>query len=596
MQQILGSGKSFLPMPHISLTKWINSGISKGNIGGGEELRPARTISVIQESIFMGKLINSGFFVYPTVVGMLLGMALFVAGCDESSQTEAERLASESVNEAQRLILASQEQMVLSEAELDKVADIGAGSTSRYTKIADQVVARYEKQAEFEDPCKITARIEQLSRQFSLAGGVASVQELCDNLANITEEFEAQQERKDGIADKSFDKRLNQAEATLQDAIAFAASAGHQSAKVSPELMLGTIKLMRARQVWGNLQSQSLRIQSVLLSLGYWAVAIERELSVAHQLDTFRPTKTVAELETERTSLAERLNLTERSIQHLLKQQSQAEQQYKENSQKAKQMHQEYLSLLEKAEKKLSGQQYELRERAYKVRSGTDEEPGGIYYEAQTELAQNRLDLITRRLEYQRFCRDRMNKNLAILENSIQQLSTSAHTTSDIENGIEQSIKAKTQMLSSMTRQLENITKEQVQYSRLLDNTTGFYDKAVDVYTKAARDAGSRSDTGKYAKDIIDKVIEPELAELWSMAMLHYKSAADTLALIQDIPETREMITTMIEQCRQKQQDAQTNAAKYTKEEPEEEQKSDQEQPQPQPAQPIEPLDETTPK
>ncbi|MCK5271405.1 MAG: hypothetical protein KAJ52_02465, partial [Sedimentisphaerales bacterium] len=59
---------------------------------------------------------------------------------------------------------------------------------------------------------------------------------------------------------------------------------------------------------------------------------------------------------------------------------------------------------------------------------------------------------------------------------------------------------------------------------------------------------------------------------------------------------TREMITTMIEQCRQKQQDAQTNAAKYTKEEPEEEQKSDQEQPQPQPAQPIEPLDETTPK
>jgi hypothetical protein len=539
----------------------------------------------------MRKLTNSGFFAYPTVVGMLLGMALLIAGCDESSQTEADRRASESVNEAQRLILASREQMVLSETELDKIADIGTGSTSRYTKIADQVVNRYEKQAEFEDPCEITARIEQLSRQFSPEGGAASVQELCDNLAKITEEFAAQQERRGGIADKSFDKRLKQAEATLQDAIAFATSVGHQSAKVSPELMLGTIKLMRARQVWGNLQSQSLRIQSGLLSLGYWTVAIERELSVAHQLGTFRPTGTVAELETERTTLTERLGLTERSIQHLLEQQTQAEQQYKENGRKAKQMHQEYLSLLEKAEKKLSGQQYELKEQAYKIRSGTDEEPGGIYYEAQTELAQNRLDLITRRLEYQRFCRDQMNKNLAILENSIQQLSTSAHTTSDIENGIEQSTKARAQMLSSMTRQLENITKEQVQYNQLLDNTAGFYDEAIDVYTKAARDAGARSDTGKYAKDIIDKVIEPELAELWSMTTLHYKSAADTMALIQDIPETRKMITTMIEQCRQKHQNAQTNAAKYIKEEPEEE------QPQPQPAQPLDSqTDETAPK
>jgi len=533
---------------------------------------------------------------YPMVVGMLLGIALLAAGCDESSQTEAERRASESVNEAQRLILASREQMALTESELDRAADIEVGSTSRYTNIADQVVSRYEKQAEIEDPCKITARIDQISRQFSPEGGTESVQELCGNLAKITEELATRQDRREGIADKSFDKRLKQAETILQDAIDFAASAGHQSAKVSPELMLGTVKLMRARQIWGNLQSQALRIQSLLLSLGHWVVAIERELSVIHQLDTFRPTGTVAELEAARTSLRERLDLTERSIQHLLKQQSQAEQQYKMNNQKAGQIHQEYLTLLEKSEKKLSGQQYELKERAYKIRSGADEEPGGIHYEAQTELAQNRLDLITRRLEYQRLCRDQMNKNLAILEDSIQRLSTSAHTTSDIENGLEQSAKAKAQMLSSMTRQLENITKEQVRYSRLLDETTGYYSEAIDVYTKAARDAGARSDTGKYAKDIMAKVIEPELADLWSATALHYKFAADTLALIQDIPETREIITIMVNQYRQKQQEAQSNADKYTKEKPEEEQKSDQEQPQPQSSQPIEPLDETTPK
>jgi len=42
MQQIVGSGKSFLPMSHIPLTKWTNSGINKGVTGGGEELRPAQ--------------------------------------------------------------------------------------------------------------------------------------------------------------------------------------------------------------------------------------------------------------------------------------------------------------------------------------------------------------------------------------------------------------------------------------------------------------------------------------------------------------------------------------------------------------------------
>ena len=541
-------------------------------------------------------IINSGFFMYPAVVGTLFGIALLVAGCDESSQTKAERRASESVNEAQRLILASQEQMALSETELDRAADIELGSTSRYTNIANQVVKRYEKQAEIEDPCKITDRIEQLSRQFSPEGGVASVQELCGNLANITDELVAQQERREGIAYETFDKRLKQAEATLQDAIAFAASVGHQSAKVSPELMLGTVKLMRARQVWGNLQNQSLRIQSLLLSLGQWAVAIERELSVTHQLKSFRPTETVAELEAERTSIRERLDLAERSIQYLLKEQSQAEQQYTKNSRKAKQIHQKYLSLLEESEKKLSGQQYELKERAYKIRLGTDEEPGGIHYEAQTELAQNHLDLVTRRLEYQRSCRDQMNKHLAILENSIQQISTSAYTTSDIENGLEQSDKAKAQMLSNMMVQLENITKEQDQYNQLLDNTNGFYSEAIDFYTKAARDAGARSDTGKYAKDIMGKVIEPELADLWLATASHHKFAADTLALIQDIPETREMITTMIEQCRQKHQEAQGNADKYTKEEPKEEQKSEQEQPQLQSAKAIQPSEETTPK
>ncbi len=502
------------------------------------------------------------------VVGGLLAMGVPICGCKESSETAIKKQSIKKTDEAQRLIRASQEKLAISPGDIREIADRVSKterglSESEQKRFAEQALGRMASQAEIGDIEKKLAELGQLGGGFPSDGDIQAVKGLCEQLLLLSENLLDEQKRIESLTEQVNHQRLERAETQLRQAITQANN--DRTAQIAPELMLGTLQLVRARQAKAKLHRQELSTQTILLALGQWTVAATKELALTSQLETFRPDETIAVLEKERTDLQENIEMLKKSIEHLAVQQVEAKTELETYSQQASQIYQQHLKLLEQADKERGEKRYQQQQQAYQLQLGSDEEPGSIYYESQTELAQIQLTMLNDRFDFQKAHYERLAKSLIVLNSAIEQLKTSPLTTTDIDTGLENSAKEKARLNSILMGYLEGIKNEEARYNDLRVEAASAYGKAKEAYsnaTGATKGSYGYVETGKFATNLIEHVVNRELADLWLFDTSHYESTAQMLSLIEDIPEAqaRKMIASMIEEFGNKAQAARTGA------------------------------------
>jgi hypothetical protein len=511
---------------------------------------------------------NPRYIMFFAVVGGVLALGVPICGCKESSETKIKKQSIEKTDEAQRLIRASQEKLAISPGDIREIADqvsrTGRGlSESEQKRFAEQALGRMASQAEIGDIEKKLAEIGQLGEGFPSDGDIQAVKGLCEQLLLASENLLNEQKRIESLTEQVNYQRLEKAETQLRQAITQAHN--DRTAQIAPELMLGTLQLVRARQAKAKLHRQELSTQTILMALGQWTVVATKELAVTSQLETFRPDETIAVLEKERTDLQEDIEMLKKSIEHLAVQQGEAKTELETYSQQASQIYQQHLKLLEQADKERGEKRYQLQQQAYQLQLGSDEEPGSIYYEAQTELAQIQLTMLNDRFDFQKAHYERLAKSLIVLNSAIEQLKTSPLMTTDIDTGLENSAKEKARLNSVLMGYLESIKNEESRYNDLRVEAASAYGKAKEAYSNAAgatKGSYGYVETGKFATNLIEHVVNRELADLWLFDTSHYESTAQMLSLIEDIAEaqTGNMIASMIEEFSNKAKAAQTGA------------------------------------
>jgi len=501
-------------------------------------------------------------FFYLLVSIILAFFVLFIYGCDEPTDAQANRVSAQSVDEAQRLIRASREEIPLTQTEIEQGAIPG-----RSKSIARQVVNRLDQKFQAPDPCRIADDIKQFTHNLNLRQDPTAAQKLCDHLNQTLQKMIDYQDKSSQAADETRIQRLKKAQTILQEAVNFSQSHNQPNTRVAPEMMLGSIHLMQARHVSGSLQQRDFDIQTFLFTLSHWFVALDREIAFTRTLEASRPEPSINELQKELSDMQQQFNTTRQGVNSLTEKHTKLNDQLKTQQNKAQQIQDRYLALTEQAESKTGQQRYALLQQAHQLRVGTDQQRGGIHYDALIENTQNELDVITGRLARQKKKHDNLAKSIQAVQDTIKQLQNSPETTSSLDTDIDQSRQVKEKLISLLTKQLTTFKDLDNSYQQLLSSSESALKDALKSYknaSQAARQAGrDMLKSSEYAKDLNENIVKYELANLWINCARHYQALADTLSRFPEIPETRSQITSLISAYKSQASDALKTADQY---------------------------------
>jgi len=486
-----------------------------------------------------------------------------LTGCDESQDRRASRKSGSSVNTSQRLIRASQESLPLTESEVNQAAQ--ADSSQQQERLSQQVAQRWAEVADPAESNKLMEQLNQLSAKVTSDASADSLSAYYSGLMATTQSLLAQQQALGNLAARQSKDKLDSAEKILTDALKFAKAGGDRSAQIAPQLTLGTLNLIRARDGNGRLCQSRLDVQTIKVAINYLAGAIMRQDAIISATKALQPQRTIAQLKTELSRLQLQLEQTQKNLGQLQTKQDQTRLKLDENSQKAYQIHQNYLQIMQKSDQIIGQQRYVLRQEAYDLRIGTDDPqlPGSLYYEAQAELAQNDLDIITEQVSFEQLRHQQLTQNVEGISLTIQQLQSAPATTTDLNNALQDSEKEKTRLAASLTLQLEQLNTAETAYAQGRVDVVDAYRKAIDAFDAASGNAAAadrRSTTAKYA-DSLKLIAGNELAQLWLNDADFYQSASAVLDLVGGVEETRQAVGTMSQNYKNQAQQAQASAA-----------------------------------
>ena len=493
---------------------------------------------------------------------ILTFIVLSISGCDEPTDVKATRISAQSVDEAQRLIRASREEIPLTKTEIQQGATLGKAKS-----IARQVVNRLDQKFQAPDPCRIADEIKQFTQNLNLRQDPTAVQRLCDHLDQALQKIINYRDKAALAADESRNQRLQKAQTILREAINFAQSHDRPNARVAPEMMLGVVNLMQARHTSGLLQQRDFDIQTYLFTLSRWFVAIDREIAFTHTLEASRPEPSITALQKELSDLQQQFQTTQQGVNNLTQKQTQLTEQLKNQQEKAQQIQVQYLALTEQAESKTGQQRYALLEQAHQLRVGTDQQRGGIHYEALVENTQNELYTIEDRLARQKKKHDNLVKSIEAIQSTIQQLKNSPETTSSLDSNLDQSYHLRDQLISLMTKQLTAFKDLDNHYQKLLRDSDSALKDALKSYKNASQAASQAGrdmfKSSEYAQELNGNIVKYEQANLWLNCARHYQALADALSLFPDVSETGNLITPLISDYKAKASDALKTADQY---------------------------------
>ena len=499
-----------------------------------------------------------------TVLALTAAFALIsLAGCDESKDRQVGEKSKTSVNISQRLIRASNENLPLTEQEINQAAKVD--SSRQRTSLAKKVVQRWAKATDSAESEKLMTRLNQLSTQLTTDVSTEGLNEYYGSLMATTQSLLAQQQAFGSLAAVQSENKLADAEKILNAAMKSAKANGDRSALIAPGLTLGALHLIRARDGSSRLSQNRLAVQNIKVSINYLAGNIKQQEAIASTAKALSPERTIAELQTELSSLQLQVEQNEQKLSELQTKQRRTKLKFDENSSKAYKIHQEYLKKMQESDQVRGEQQYALRQDAYDLRIGTDDPllPGSLYYEAKAELTQNDLNIIEEEIGFQQLRHRQLTKNIEGISLTIQQLQSSPATTTDLSDILQSSTEEKASLVASLNSKLEELKTAETTYAQVRVDVVDAYRKALDVFGNAssnAKAADRRSPTVKYADSLKD-IAKNELAQLWLSDADFYQAASAVLDLAGDVEETRKVVSTMSQNYKNQAQQAQTSAA-----------------------------------
>jgi len=509
--------------------------------------------------------IKSKRFRYGLVaLGVGAMLVFFDAGCKKSSSRAASEESQQSVVQAGELLRASSKQVVIKPAEIERAAETSP------KRVAQQVAKRLQENIDTSAYDASIERLEKLQEEYK-QGNHEVLAQISHLLLASSEQLLSAQRQADEPTLQENRKQLAQAEKQLRQAIAAARESGNRPAGVGPELMLGTLKLVVARDGKVALRDQELRTQTILGRVSRLPKSMVREKAWQYSLLSYMPEEVFkvikARLDEQPHGLRAELARVQEEIGKLRQRQNQAQQEQDFNNSRASEMYAQHLELLLQAEEVEGDKRYELLRRAYEIRSGSgmglNRVEGGIYYEAQAELAENELIAVTNELGHQVLRQKQLTRAIAQNEQILKELRTS-ETINRVQAGTSDIQRHRAKLVSDTSVALKEFQAEEAKYVEMRSETVDAFLEAMKAYERAARSARAKS--REYAEKMAQKVRQ-ELIELWNGDARHYERAVTFLEFLAEIDELGDAAGQIRRDFQQRAAQAQTSAAQLSADE-----------------------------
>lgn len=482
---------------------------------------------------------------WPLIAGL-------IAGCGESPGNSAQKQSNESVEKAGQLIWKSQYDL----------ADAGA--------------AQYDLQADRE------AFRQSLKEWNQLAQGLdpkndQMLLKVCDQISAISQQLLELHRKIDVPIVQWKNDHLQQAQQTLSQAISQARQAGAREAQVGPELMLGTLYLMEARDKAHQLNQQAVIIHRAQVVLSGLLSTLAQEELVGYAWQSRQPqeliTKLNARLDEPTLGLRSQLAQAEAKTEKILAQRNDLQQKFESGRDQAETRQREYVDMLNQAEQAQGRQRYQLQLKAYDLQRGFGQGPdkviGVIALEAQAQHLENELNVLDTNLQYQLLWQGKLRENIKQVENDIKLLQDST-ILDDIKTGLAQSDQRKEQLVILLSNRLSELQAADKQYAALRTEAVEFFSKTLASFEQAAASVapGSRN-TRQHAQNLA-RLAGKEQVQLWRNDAAHYDLSQSILASAQKVAELSDMAGQMRIAYEQAYTQAQSNADQLLQQLPEE--------------------------
>ena len=413
------------------------------------------------------RIIGIGLYRFLTLAACCTALICIASGCKDSEKSAADRQSRQSVDQASRILRGSKQGLAMTDSELDKAA--GAATEAQQQRLADEIKARLDQTVNYQEFDEKLNELTELQQQYQQQNNDELLQEITRKSLEANQWLIDADVTRNAAAVAQKQQRLQNAQNLLQDALAQAKQANNYSAQIGPNLMQGTLGLLKYQAALAKYNRQEVRIRTMQTALGQMRTEVTRQEIFTLYLESQRPDEKVNRLkemiEQHPHGLRDQLASVERKIADMQTRQQQVQQQYETNLSKASELEKEYLKLKLEAEQRKGDEQYKLLDKAYELRGGKGEGAnrieGSIYYEAQADLAESQLEIIEFNLAYERLRKDMITQSMQHITNSLTQLEDPA-TIQKLQSDISQARQKRDAMIEQIQQHLAGIQEAEI--------------------------------------------------------------------------------------------------------------------------------------
>lgn len=480
------------------------------------------------------------------------------AGCKDSTESAADRKSRDSVDQAGRILRGSEQGLVMTKSDMKEAAN----PKTNPQRLAEKMKARREQAVNYQEFDDTLNELAELQQKYQQKNDVKLLLEINQKVLEANQWLIEADEKLNAEALTQKQQRMQMAQKLLQDALAQARQARNYAAQIGPNLMQGTIQLLKFRNALSKYKQQEVKIRTLQAALGQMHMGITRQEVFGLYLKSQRPDDKVTRLkelvEQRQSGLRDRLAAVEKKINDIQNQQAQVRQQFDMNRSKTSELEKQYLELKLEAEQTKGDEHYKLMDRAYALRSGKGEGAnrieGSIYYETQAELAKSRLEIIGFNLEYEQLRKKLINQSIQQISDSLAQLQDPA-TQQQLESDISNSQQKRAGIIEQIAQHLEEIQKAEKTYIELREAPVAALAAARQAFTQAGQAArqtreefgGTKlSRTAGHANQLQNNATE-ELAIFWRRTAQHYQFGASLVGLLSNTTELQAPVQAILD-------------------------------------------------
>ncbi|MBN2210941.1 MAG: hypothetical protein JW709_06055 [Sedimentisphaerales bacterium] len=455
---------------------------------------------------------------------------MLAVGCDGDEEATG-------LDKAQRLARASSETITMTDIERENAK--AADNVGRQKGVAANVANRLLS-------VDSTERLQQelADLQSQIQSDESRRQAAMEQLMAFNETTNKQMTAFLTQADINRDERLQDAVKTTEDVLLA------EPDNAAAAWLLGTIKLMQGRLIWQKMNSQSVEMQTQLLTLCRLAERIQTEKIVQTNLAQYVPDEAIKQLQQRldeaglqgTPSLRTQLASVKDALARLNQMRENTLQQRNENQQAMERMHKQYMKLLSKAENLRGRERFQLEQQAYALR-GAGENPVKTTlhdYEARIEQADDELRMLDDKIALQQLRLSQQENEIAEIEQRIKDLQT-AKIHDQVRQGLNDSSSRLTALNEHFTQAWNESQNLEQNYRDQRLETVNVLNESLNGFSRAQKSLQNPR-RQQAAKKMIEQ-IHGDLMRLWNQDAGHYDNAVMMMEALETTSVMNEAIS-----------------------------------------------------